>query len=92
MNSWLCPLFNVTLTMLVHCSFWFAGLSQSLTNRLQTAQNKLIRFVLNLDQMIRVGPEHFETLNWLPVTKRVDQIILCHVFKIKSGTALDLLG
>ena len=24
--------------------------------------------------------------------KRVDQIILCHVFKIRSGTALDYLG
>ena len=74
------------------CSFWFAGLSQSLKNRLQTTQNKLIRFVLNLDQMIHVGPEHFKILNWLPVTKRVDQIILCHVFKIKSGTAPDYLG
>ena len=49
-------------------------------------------FVLNLDQMIHVGPEHFKILNWLPVTKRVDQIILCHVFKIKSGTASDYLG
>ena len=72
------------------CSFWFAGLSQSLKNRLQTTQNKLIWFVLNLDQMIHVG--HFKILNWLRVTKRIDQIILCHVFKIKSGTAPDYLG
>ena len=42
--------------------------------------------------MIHVGPEHFKILNWLPVTKRVYQIILCHVFKIKSGTAPDYLG
>ena len=49
-------------------------------------------FVLSLDQMIHVGPEHFKILNWLPVTKRVDQIILCHVFKIKSGIASDYLG
>ena len=72
--------------------FWFSCLSQNLKNRLQTTQNKLIRFVLNLDQMIHVGPEHFKILNWLPVTKRVDQIILCHVFKIKSGTAPDYSG
>ena len=51
------------------CSFWFSCLSQNLKNRLQTTQNKLIRFVLNLDQMIHVGPEHFKFLNWLPVTK-----------------------
>ena len=42
--------------------------------------------------MIHVGPEHFKFLNCLPVTKRVDQIILCHVFKVRSGTALDYLG
>ena len=74
------------------CSFWCAGLSQGLKNRLQTTQIKLIRFVLNLDQIINFGPEHFTILNWLPVIKRVDQIILCHVLKIKSGTASDYLG
>ena len=74
------------------CSFWFSCLSQNLKNRLQTTQNKLIRFVLNLDHMIHMGPEHFKFLNWLPVTKRVDQIILCHVFKIRSGTAPDYLS
>ena len=73
------------------CSFWFSCLSQNLKNRLQTTQNKLIKFVLSLDQMIHVGPEHFKILNWLPVTKTVDQIILCHVLKIKSGTAPDYL-
>ena len=34
---------------------------------------------------------HFKTLNWLPVDKRVDQIILCHVFKIKHGLAPDYM-
>ena len=42
--------------------------------------------------MIHAGPEHFKFLNWLPVTKRVDQIILCHMFKIRLGTAPDYLG
>ena len=42
--------------------------------------------------MIHVGPEHFKILNWLPVTNRVDQIILYHFLKIKSGTAPDYLG
>ena len=42
--------------------------------------------------MIHAGPEHFKFLNWLPVTKRVDEIILCHVFKIRSGTAPDYLS
>ena len=74
------------------CSFWYPGLTQTLKNRLQTTQNKLIRFVLNLDGKSHISHEHFKLLNWLPVSKRVDQIILCHVFKIKQGTAPDYLG
>ena len=54
--------------------------------------NKLMMIVLNLDQMIHAGPEHFKILNWLPVIKRVDQIILCRVCKIKPGTASGYLG
>lgn len=73
------------------CSFWYAGLTQTLKNRLQTSQNKLIRFVLDMDSRSHVGLEHFKYLNWLPVPKRVDQIILCHVFKISTGTAPEYL-
>ena len=36
--------------------------------------------------MIHIGPEHFKILNRLPLQH------LCHVFKIKSGTAPDYLG
>ncbi|XP_053400521.1 uncharacterized protein LOC128557298 [Mercenaria mercenaria] len=74
------------------CSFWYPGLSQNLKNRLQTTQNKLFRFVLNLDNRSHIGPEQFVYLDWLPVSKRVDQIILCHVHKIRYGSAPDYLG
>ena len=56
-------------------------------NKLQVTQNKLIRFVLNLDSRSHVGKEQFARLNWLPVASRVDFITLCHVFKISSKTA-----
>ncbi|KAH3798560.1 hypothetical protein DPMN_152160 [Dreissena polymorpha] len=39
-----------------------------------------------------VGPHHFRCLNWLPVSKRVDQISLCHVFKVKNGLAPDYMA
>ena len=74
------------------CSIWYNGLTQVLKNKLQTTQNKLIRFVLNLDYRSHVGKEHFKSLDWLPVDKRVEQIILCHVFKIKYGLAPDYMG
>ena len=51
------------------CAFWFSCLSQNLKSILQTTQNKLIMFVLSLDQMIHVGPEYIKFLNWLPVKK-----------------------
>ena len=66
------------------CSIWYNGLAQSLKTKLQTTQNKLMRFVLDLDARSHIGAEHFKSLNWLPVNKRVEQIILCHVFKNKK--------
>ena len=33
----------------------------------------------------------FRSLGWLSVSKRVDQIVLNHVFKIKSGNLADYI-
>lgn len=74
------------------CSIWYHGLTKMLRNKLQTTQNKLMRFVLGLDARCHIGPEHFRSLNWLPVNNRVDQIVLGHVFKVKHGLAPDYLG
>ena len=64
------------------CLSWYPGLSKVLKNKLQVTQNKIIGFVL--DSRAHVGSEGFKSLGWLPVSKRVDQIILNHVFKVKS--------
>ena len=69
------------------CSIWYLGLSQPLRNRPQTTQNKIIRYVLKLGPWSPLGQDVFKAVGWLPVSKRVDQIILNHVFKIKSGTS-----
>ena len=74
------------------CSFWYPGLTQFLKSRLQSTQNKLVRFVLGLDNRSHVGEEQFVYLNWLPVSKRVDQIMLGHVHKIRYGLAPDYMG
>jgi hypothetical protein len=74
------------------CSIWYHSLTKMLQNKLQTTQNKLLRFVLGLDARAHIGPEHFRLLNWLPVNKRVDQIVLGHVFKIQNGLAPDYMG
>ena len=73
------------------CSFWYPGISKVLKNKLQLTQNKIIRFVLNMDSRARVGSEVFKSLGCLPVSKRVDQIILNHVFKVKLGQSPDYM-
>ena len=42
---------------------WYKGLYKVLKNKLQTTQNKLIRFVLDLERR-HISKEHFELLNW----------------------------
>ena len=57
------------------CSFWYPGLSKLLRNWLQVTQNKMIRFVLRLGPRSHIGSDEFKSSGWLPVSKRVDQII-----------------
>ena len=36
------------------CSSWYGGLNKSLKHKLHVAQNKVIRFILNLKPMTRI--------------------------------------
>ena len=46
------------------CSAWYPNLTKKLKNRIQTSQNKCIRFCLQLDKMTHISHKEFETLNW----------------------------
>ena len=74
------------------CSFWFHGLTKFWKDKLQVTQNKLVRFVLDLDYRSHIDNKHFISLDWLPVSKRVEQITLCHVFKIKNDLCPDYMS
>ena len=82
---------------LIHCHFaykccyWYPCLSKNLKNRLQVTQNKIIRFVLQMDPRRHVSSDSFRSQGRLPISKRVEQIILNHVFKIKSGLSPDYM-
>ena len=68
------------------CCIRYKGLNKVLKPKLQTTQNKLTRFVLDLESRAQLSKEHFNLLNWLPVNSRVDHLTLCHVvFKMKNG-------
>ena len=54
------------------CSSWFPPLKKNLKLKLQKAQNKCIRFCLNLRPRSHINPPHFRKINWLPVSDRVE--------------------
>ena len=47
---------------------------------IQIAQNKCIRYCLNLDNKAHIGTNEFLKINWLPTKKRVEQCICANVF------------
>jgi len=83
---------------LIQCHFdyaspvWFYGLTKYFKSKLQVTQNKLINFVLNLEPRSHIGNKDFIKLNGLPVSDRVDQVTLCHVFKMHTNLRPKYMG
>ena len=57
-------------------TIWLSSITQSLRDKFQTTQNKITRFVLNLDPRSRIENEHFAKLGWLPFFKKKKELIL----------------
>ena len=69
-------------------SAWFPLLNKRLTKRIQTAQNKCIRFCLNLNNRAHIGIKEFKNINWLPTKERFEQCIYtAKVFKFFDNSA-----
>ena len=62
-------------------SAWYPNLFKILKNRIQTSQNKCIRFCLQLDKMSHLSQKEFVTINWLPIKERYNQCVNSIVFK-----------
>ena len=63
------------------CSAWYPNLSKKLKYRIQTSQNKCIRFCLQLDKMSHISQKESEAINWLPIKERYNQCVNSIVFK-----------
>ena len=74
------------------CSAWYPNLSKKLKHRIQTTQNKCMRFCLRLDKLKHISHEEFERLNWLPVTNRFKQCVISIVFKYFNGQCPNYLN
>ena len=69
------------------CSAWFPFLNKRLTKKIQTAQNKCVRFCLNLNNRGHIGFKEFKDINWLPTKERFEQCTATNVFKFVDTSA-----
>ena len=63
------------------CSVWYPNLNKKFKTKLQTLQNKCVRFCLQLDNKAHAGITEFKQINWLPVNYRFRQCLAANVFK-----------
>ena len=63
-------------------SSWYCGLTKTLQNKLQSAQNRVIRFILNLHPRFHVTSKEFRQTNLLSIKDRARQMRLNHVYCI----------
>ena len=69
------------------CTSWYPMLNKRLSKKIQAAQNKCIRFYLNLKNTAHIGATEFKAINWLPTKNRMDQFSSVHFhFKIPLHT------
>ena len=64
------------------CASWFANISQKHKKKLQTSQNKIVRFILEFSPRDHIGQAELNLLSFLNINARVTQLRLNHVFKI----------
>ena len=63
------------------CSVWYPNLNKKVKTKLQTLQNKCVRFCLQLDNKTHAGITEFKQINWLPVNYRFGHSLAANVFK-----------
>ena len=61
------------------CASWFPNLNKKLKTKLQSFQNKCIRFCLELKNRNHIGHAELKEINWLNISDRVD---LCNTTSV----------
>ena len=67
------------------CSAWYSALGKIQKNKLQKAQNRMVRFILGLNFRSHIGQKALDKVNLLNVEDRAKQLQLNHVYKIYIG-------
>ena len=74
------------------CSAWYLNLNEKLKKNIKITQNKCIQFCLKLDKRHYISGKEFESINWLPVSKRVYQCINAITFKFVNNACPHYLS
>ena len=69
------------------CNAWYRGLNKAVKLRLQTAQNKVIRYILKYGNRHHIAFSDFSNLKWLNVAGRVDYLALNLMYNVFNKTA-----
>ena len=73
------------------CNCWFRGLSKCIKTKLQSAQNRIVRYILNYSSRQHLSFVDFNKLKWLNVSFRVDYLTLNLMYSIHTKCAPSYL-
>ena len=62
------------------CSAWYPKLNEKLKKKIKIAQNKCVRFCLKWNGTHHISSKEFQSINWLPIYKRVHHCINATAF------------
>ena len=68
------------------CSAWYPNLDKKFKRKLQTFQNRWIRYCLQLENRSHIGTKDFEKISWLPVSEIFNQCLCSKAFKFFKET------
>ena len=67
-------------------NFWYFGLTKKQKDKLQTIQNKMVRFIFGMDPRFHLEIEHFAKINLLRVDDRINYLTVNMMRKIFNSS------
>ena len=74
------------------CSAWYPQLTMNLKKKIQVAQNKCIRFCLELENTAHIGYKEYVKINWLNTSQRFIQCLCTSAFKYFQGKCPEYMN
>ena len=73
-------------------SAWYLSTTKVLQRKLQVAQNKMVRFILNLESRAHIGQSELNRINYLNTSDRAQQFMLNHMYNVYNKSAPSYLS